>query len=99
MIDVLTTISIVFGYILIGYIVKKTHVIPLKIEKIFTNLSFNVLLPLALITNFWLITFPDTKRLLLKEEYNNGIKEGNWIEYDGNNFNISREVFSYIINI
>lgn len=59
MIDVLTTISIVFGYILIGYVVKKTHVIPLQIEKIFTNLSFNVLLPLALITNFWLITFPD----------------------------------------
>jgi antitoxin component YwqK of YwqJK toxin-antitoxin module len=32
----------------------------------------------------WLITFPDTKRLLLKEEYNNGIKEGNWKEYVGN---------------
>ena len=57
MISVLTTISVVFGYILIGYVLKKVGIIPLQIEKIFSNLSFNVLLPLALITNFWLITF------------------------------------------
>ena len=65
MISVLTTISVVFGYILIGYVLKKAGIIPLQIEKIFSNLSFNVLLPIALIINFWLITFPEVVMIKL----------------------------------
>ena len=57
--NVFSTILGVFGYVLIGYILKKFQFIPRKFEQIFTSISFNVLLPLALITNFWLITFPD----------------------------------------
>ena len=57
--SVLSTILGVFGYVLIGYFLKKIHIIPKKVEQIFTFISFNVLLPIALITNFWLITFPD----------------------------------------
>jgi predicted permease len=57
--SVLSTILGVFGYVLIGYILKKLHIVPNKLEQIFTSISFNVLLPIALITNFWLITFPD----------------------------------------
>ena len=57
--SVISTILGVFGYVLIGYILKKIRIVPDKIEKIFTSISFNVLLPIALITNFWLITFPD----------------------------------------
>ena len=57
--SVVATISSVFIYVLIGYFLKKINIIPIKIEKIFTNISFNILLPLALITYFWLITFPD----------------------------------------
>ena len=57
--SVLTTMMGVFGYVLAGYIVKKINVVPSKIEKIFSSISFNVLLPLALIVNFWLIIFPN----------------------------------------
>ena len=57
--SVLLTIFGVFGYVCIGYIIKKIKIIPIKLEKIFTIISFNILLPVALITNFWLITFPD----------------------------------------
>ena len=57
--SVLVTILSVFGYVLIGYVLKKIRIIPLQVEKVFSALSFNFLLPLALITNFWMITFPD----------------------------------------
>ena len=57
--SVISTVLGVFSYVLIGYILIKIRLVPIKIEKIFVSLSFNVLLPLALITNFWLITFPD----------------------------------------
>ena len=57
--SVLSTIFGVFGYVLIGYILKKTRIIPSNVERLFALLSFNVLLPIALIANFWLIAFPD----------------------------------------
>jgi len=57
--SVLATIMGVFGYIIAGYILKKINIIPTNIEKIFSSISFNFLLPLALIVNFWLITFPN----------------------------------------
>ena len=57
--SVITAIIAVFSYILAGYILKKINIIPANIEKIFSSISFNVLLPLALIVNFWLITFPN----------------------------------------
>ena len=49
----------VFGYIFIGYLIKKLHLIPKKIEKKYNLISFNFLLPIALITNFWKIKFPE----------------------------------------
>ena len=57
--SVFPTILSVFIFVLIGYIFKKIVNIPIRLEKIFTFISFNILLPLALITNFWLITFPE----------------------------------------
>jgi len=57
--NVLATIMGVFGYVLAGYILKKINIVPPNIEKIFSSISFNVLLPLALIVNFWLIIFPN----------------------------------------
>ena len=49
----------VFGYIIIGYFIKKLNIIPNLIEKNFNLISFNILLPIALITNFWKIEFPE----------------------------------------
>ena len=57
--SIITTILGVFSYVLIGYVLKKIRIIPQQIEKGFSFLSFNLLLPIALITNFWLITFPN----------------------------------------
>lgn len=57
--SVIFTILGVFGYVFIGYLLKKFRIVPLQLEKIFSTFSFNVLLPIALITNFWLITFPN----------------------------------------
>ena len=57
--SILPTILGVFGYVLIGFVIKKTNIVSLYIENFFVTLSFNVLLPLALISNFWVITFPD----------------------------------------
>jgi len=54
-----STIIGVFGYIFIGFVIKKINIIPDKFSKIYNYVSFNVLLPLALITNFWTITFPE----------------------------------------
>ena len=59
MTSLLSTIAGVFSYIIAGYILKKISVIPDNISKKFDYASFNVLLPLALVTNFWMIKFPD----------------------------------------
>ena len=59
MTSLLSTIIGVFGYILIGFIIKKINIIPSQFSKIYNYVSFNVFLPLALITNFWTITFPE----------------------------------------
>ena len=56
--NIILPIFSVFGYILIGFILKKTNIIKSKYEKLFSSLSFNFLLPLALIVNFWQISFP-----------------------------------------
>jgi len=59
MTSLLTTVFGVFGYILVGFIIKKINIIPDQFSKIYNYVSFNVLLPLALITNFWTIKFPE----------------------------------------
>ena len=58
MTSLLTTIFGVFGYIFIGFLIKKTNIISYKIFRFYNFISFNLLLPVALITNFWNITFP-----------------------------------------
>ena len=59
MTSLFSTIIGVFGYIFIGFVIKKFNIIPDQFSKIYNYVSFNVLLPLALITNFWTITFPE----------------------------------------
>ena len=59
MTNLLSAVASVFIYIIIGYIIKKLNIFPHTITKIFDYLSFNILLPIALITNFWLIEFPN----------------------------------------
>ena len=59
MTNLVTTIFGVFGYILLGYLIKKTNIISNKIFKFYNLISFNFLLPIALITNFWNIKFPE----------------------------------------
>jgi len=59
MTSLLTTVFGVFGYILVGFVIKKINIIPDQFSKIYNYVSFNVLLPLALITNFWTIKFPE----------------------------------------
>ena len=58
MISLLTTIFGVFGYIFLGLLIKKINIIPNKFLKFITFTSFNLLLPIALISNFWSITLP-----------------------------------------
>ena len=57
--SLITVIISVFGYIIIGYIIGKSNFISKKYLKTFDQISFNILLPLALISNFWLIKFPE----------------------------------------
>ena len=75
MTSLLSVVLGVFSYIIIGYIIKKLNdviynlifaffgaginIIPNTIIKKFDYLSFNILLPIALIVNFWLIKFPN----------------------------------------
>ena len=59
MTSLLTTVFGVFGYILVGFVIKKINIIPDQFSKIYNYVSFNALLPLALITNFWTIKFPE----------------------------------------
>ena len=58
MISLLTIIFTVFGYIFFGFILKKTNIISNDIFKFYNFISFNILLPIMLITNFWNISFP-----------------------------------------
>jgi len=55
----------VFGYVILGFIIKKYINLSEKIFSKFDFLSFNILLPLALITYFWQIEFPRIDTLLL----------------------------------
>ena len=57
--NLITVIISVFGYIIIGYIIGKSNFFSKKYLKIFDKISFNILLPLSLISNFWLIKFPE----------------------------------------
>ena len=59
MTNLITTILGVFGYIFIGYLFRKIDIISIKFFKFYNLISFNFLLPIALITNFWNITFPE----------------------------------------
>ncbi len=54
-----STIFSVFGYIILGFILKKINIIPDYITKKFNLICFNILLPIALISNFWRIKFPE----------------------------------------
>ena len=58
-------ISSVFGYVILGFVIKKFTNLSKKITSKFDYLSFNILLPLALITYFWQIEFPKINTLLL----------------------------------
>ena len=64
MTSLLTIIFGVFGYIFLGFLVKKTNFISDKMSRFYNFTSFNILLPIALITSFWNITFP---RLIIYE--------------------------------
>ena len=55
----------VFGYVILGFIIKKFINLSEKIFSKFDFFSFNILLPLALITYFWQIEFPRIDTLLL----------------------------------
>ncbi len=58
MIDLLNIVSSVFGYILFGFFVNKSQLIPKKYINYFDFIGFNILLPLALIIYFWQVSFP-----------------------------------------
>ena len=54
-------LGIVFGvfiYIFFGFLIKKTNIISNIFLKYYNFISFNLLLPIALITNFWNIKLP-----------------------------------------
>ena len=55
----------VFSYVILGFIIKKYLNVSKKIIIKFDYLSFNILLPLALITYFWQINFPSFNTLSL----------------------------------
>ena len=59
MTSLITTIFGVFSYILLGYLIKKIGIISNEIFKYYNFISFNFLLPIALITNFWNISLPN----------------------------------------
>ena len=49
----------VFAYVIIGFFIKKINILPQKIISVFDFISFNILLPLAVLAYFWKIKFPD----------------------------------------
>jgi predicted permease len=58
MISLLSTVFTVFGYILFGFILKKINIISNNTFKFYNFISFNILLPIVLITYFWNMSFP-----------------------------------------
>ncbi len=59
MINLLEIILSVYGFVIIGYLIKKSSIIPNIYVNFFNNFSFNFLLPIALIIYFWKIHFPN----------------------------------------
>ena len=55
----------VFGYVILGFIIKKYQFLSNKITTIFDYISFNILLPIALVTYFWQIEFPGIQTFAL----------------------------------
>ena len=58
MTSLLTIFFGVFAYIFLGFLIRKINIISNKIFRFYNFISFNILLPIALITNFWNIAFP-----------------------------------------
>ena len=63
--SLLYVILSVFSYVILGFIIKKYFNVSYKIIGKFDYLSFNILLPIALITYFWQINFPSFNTLNL----------------------------------
>ena len=63
--SLLYVILSVFSYVILGFIIKKYFNVSNKIIIKFDYLSFNILLPIALITYFWQINFPSFNTLNL----------------------------------
>ena len=63
--SLLYVILSVFSYVILGFIIKKYLNVSKKIIIKFDYLSFNILLPIALITYFWQINFPSFNTLSL----------------------------------
>ena len=59
----------VFTFVIVGYIIKKIGFLNQKIIKGFDYISFNILLPLALIAYFWKIEFPDLNAFYLMSSF------------------------------
>jgi len=59
----------VFAFVIAGYTIKKTGILKEKITNGFDYISFNVLLPLALITYFWKIEFPEINSFYLMSSF------------------------------
>ena len=59
----------VFAFVIAGYTIKKTGILKEKITNSFDYISFNVLLPLALITYFWKIEFPEINAFYLMSSF------------------------------
>ena len=59
----------VFVFVITGYIIKKSNILNQKIIEGFNYISFNVLLPLALITYFWKIEFPEINPFYLMSSF------------------------------
>ena len=57
--DLILIILNVFGFVIIGYVIQKLKIFPNYLVKWFDFTSFNILLPLAQITYFWKIEFPN----------------------------------------
>ena len=56
--SIIEIIFSVFVYVIIGYIIRKINIIPNRLIKGFDFISFNILLPIALVAYFWKIQFP-----------------------------------------
>ena len=59
----------VFAFVISGYTIKKTGFFNQKITQGFDYISFNILLPLALIAYFWKIEFPELNAFYLMSSF------------------------------